>query len=153
MSAILFLGVKNALYRSEYGANEVYSDIKYPNSLFFRDGISFDDDIFEPNRQHIGRYYSKYKWYEVRSNVMLFDYESKNQETCPDLYEASLQLSEWFIRFLSLQIKNGNELYLLQRWLGNSPDKKISCKTLKISNLKPIDCKLPYDTLLKLRFS
>lgn len=85
MSAILFWGVKNALSKTEYCANEVYLDIKYPNSFFFRDGIAFDDDIFAQNRQHIGRYDSNYKWYEVKSNVMLFEYESKNQETFPDL--------------------------------------------------------------------
>lgn len=39
MSAILFLGAKKALNKTEFEANEVFSDIKYPDSLFFRDGI------------------------------------------------------------------------------------------------------------------
>lgn len=149
MSAILFLGAKKALSKTEYRVKEVFSDIAYPNSLFFHDGIAFDDDILE-SRQHIAHYYSKYKWYEVKTNVMLFDFESKNQEVVPDLYEASLQLSEWVIRFLSSEISNGNELYLLRRWLGDPPNKKISRKTVKLNDLKPIDHKLPYDVLLKL---
>lgn len=151
MSLILFLGAKNSLIKAEYGAKEVFSDIKYPDSIFFRDGIIFSDEIFGQNRRHIGHYYSKYKWYEVKSNVMLFGFESKNQEAIPDLYAASLQLSEWFIHLLSEEIKSGNELYLLQRWLGDSPDKKINSRTLKISSLKAIDYKLPYDVLLELR--
>lgn len=150
MSAILFLGVKNALSKTEYNANEVFSDVRYPSSIFFRDGIAFDEDIFEQDRLRIGRYGTKYKWYEVKSNVMLFDYESKKREVCPDLYEASMQLSEWFIHFLSAQINNGNELYLLQRWLGDPPEKKIGRKTLNIGSLKPLDYDLPYDVLLKL---
>ena len=150
MSAILFLGAKNALRKTEYGAKEVFSDIKYFDSIFFRDGIAFDDDIFEPNRQHIGHYCSMCKWYEVKSNVMLFCFESKNKDAIPDLYEASFMLSEWFINFLSGQIGGGNELYLLQRWLGNSPDRKISRGNAKISKLKPLDYKLPFDVLIKL---
>ncbi len=151
MSAILFLGAKNALRKTEYGAKEFFSDIKYSDSIFFRDGIAFDDDIFEPNRQHIGHYGSMCKWYEVKSNVMLFCFESKNKDAIPDLYEASFMLSEWFINFLSEQIGEGNELYLLRRWLGNSPDKKIDRRNLKISSLKPTDYKLRYDALLKLK--
>lgn len=151
MSAILFLGAKNSFGKTEYFANEVFPEIKYPNSIFFRDGIAFDDKIFAPNRQHIGRYVSMCKWYELKTNAMLFCFESKNKNAVPDLYEASFMLSGWFIGFLSAQINSGNELYLLQRWLGDPPDKKIYRRNLKISSLQPTDHKLPYDVLLKIR--
>ena len=150
MSAILFLGTKKPLSKTEFGRNDVFSDVKYPDSIFFRDGIAFDDDIFEANRRHIGHYDSECKWYEVKTVAMLFCFESKNKDAVPDLYEASLQLGEWFINFLSEQVESGNELYLLQRWLGDSPDRKINRRNLKISGLKPTDYKLPFDTLLKL---
>ncbi len=153
MSAILFLGAKNPLHKTEFRPEEVFSDIKYKDSFFFHRGIEFAADMFEGNRQHLGKASSKCHWYEVKCNVMLFEFESKNKDILPDLYEASLQMSEWLLGFLSAQTKKGNELYLLQRWLGDPPDREISNKTWNIGSLKPIDQPIPCDTLIQLTLS
>ncbi len=45
MSAILFLGAERALSKTDFAAAEIFSDVKYPDSIFFLDGLALDGDI------------------------------------------------------------------------------------------------------------
>lgn len=149
MSAILFLGAERALSKTDFAAAEIFSDVKYPDSIFFRDGLTLDG--VSQSGEFTGRFRTLCAWYEVKSAATLLAFESKHRDAVPDLYEASVQLGRWFIGFLSAELGGGNRLYLLQRWLGDPPDKKITRGVLRVSDLTPTDCDIPYDVLLELR--
>ncbi|MBQ8427967.1 MAG: hypothetical protein IJX18_01790 [Clostridia bacterium] len=151
MSKVLFIGFKKALGKKEYLPSEIFSLLRYPNSLYVQDGIFLDDDLDNETRRRLGKYAEEYVWYEVKGMIVPFDCQSKIENSMPDFYEASWQMSDWFIRFLKDKASDGVEPCLLQRWLGDSADKKIKTKVVSVDAFQAIDEELPYDVLLKIQ--
>ena len=74
----------------------------------------------------------------------------KTAEDFPDLYEASLQMSKWFIKFIKNIVKE-NEVLLINLWIGSKPSRKIEVKTLDLNEIDIKDYHLPLDVLFKLK--
>ncbi len=145
MSKAIFLGVKTPLQQSFFPAQEIYSDLRYPDSLYATEGVFFGEPSAIAKRRveavpHL-------TWYEVMGMVGPFACKSGVREVLPDFYEAALQVSEWFIRFLKDRAAEG-EVCLLQLRLGDPADKKIRTDRLPLSKLKPVDFELPFDAAL-----
>ena len=146
MSYTLFLGRKTPLEKTFYTAQEIYAELRYPDSLYATEGIFFGEpNLFEKN--FLEGALPGVHWYEIQGMVLPFCCKSKVKDVLPDFYEASLQLNRWFLTFLKLQLAD-EDIWLLRLWMGAK--RTIRRGRLDLAELTAEDAELPVNTAVQL---
>ena len=151
MSQYMFLGLKNKLKKIDYEANEIYNIPKiYKNSIYFQEGILFDENIDKFHIQLLNDY-CKLNWYIVKTLPVPFEAATRYKEDFPDLYEAALQMSTWFSKFVKKLKEQGNDVVVINLWISDKKEKRTTDKkTLKLSEVDLSNYEMPRDILYNL---
>lgn len=152
MSQSIFLGVKNKLNKVDISGNEIFCipDL-YKNSFYFKEGILFDEHLDEYESRFFNKYFNQYNWYEIKGLPIPFEASLRYKDDLPDLYEASLQLSQWFCKFVKSLKSEGNEVAVVNLWVNNKEQNiKAKKKLLNISELDISDYEMPRDIIYEL---
>ena len=147
----MFLGLKNKLKKIDYEANEIYNIPNfYKNSTYFQEGILFDENIDKFNIQVLNDY-CKFNWYIVKALPVPFEAATRYKDDFPDLYEAALQMSTWFVKFVKKLKDQGNDVVVINLWISDKTEKrKTDKKTLNISEVDLSNYEMPRDILYNL---
>lgn len=101
MSSFMFLGVKNKLNKVTFNVKDIYNVPKiYKDNLWFSDGLLFDKDVIEDSKNILKAIDKSYYWYEIKGFLTPLGAALRYKDDFPDQYEASLQMSQWFCKFI-----------------------------------------------------
>ncbi len=126
MSQFMLLGAKDKLTKKDFDAKEIYSiPDKYKDNFYFQEGLLFDEDV-EPHIKTLLNKKREYlNWYKVKALPVPFEAAIRYKEDFPDLYEAAVQMSQWFCRYVKQMQNKNNEVFVVNLWVSG---KKTKCK-------------------------
>lgn len=148
----MFLGVKDKLTKKDFDAKEIYTiPDKYKNNFYFQEGLLFDEEVETDIKTLLSKKCSNLNWYKVKALPVPFEAAVRYKEDFPDLYEAAVQMSQWFCRYVK-QIQNkSNEVFVVNLWVSDKKQNvKITEKILKIAEIDLYNYEMPRDIIFRL---
>lgn len=151
MSSFMFIGVREKLEKVRFSAKDIYNIPEiYKNNLWFSDGLLFDENVIPGSEATLKEISKSYYWYQINGFLTPLGASLRYKEDCPDLYEAALQMSQWFLNFIKELKSQDNDILLIKLWLGKGRKSKISKKNLNISILDLGNYEIPIDIVYNL---
>lgn len=152
MSQYMFIGVKDKLSKTDFSAKDIYIIPEiYKNSLWFSDGVLFDENIPDDQKSYLQKNYQEYTWYNIKGFLTPLRASTRYKEDFPDQYEAAYQMSQWFCKYVKKLRCKGNEVLVVNLWIGEDNVKiKTIEKILKISKVDLSNYEIPQDIVFKL---
>lgn len=153
MSSFMFLGVKNKLNKVTFNVKDIYNVPKiYKDNLWFSDGLLFDKDVIEDSKNILKAIDKSYYWYEIKGFLTPLGAALRYKDDFPDQYEALLQMSQWFCKFIKKLKEQGNDVCAVRLWIGQERKFKLSKQNLNISKLDLTNYEMPLEIVYNLDY-
>lgn len=153
MSSFMFLGVRNKLNKVTFNVKDIYNVPEiYKNNLWFSDGLLFDKDVIEDSKDMLKVIDKSYYWYEIKGFLNPLAAALRYKDDFPDQYEAALQMSQWFCKFIKKLKEQGNDVCVVRLWIGQERKFKLDKKTLNISKLDLTNYEMPLEIVYNLDY-
>lgn len=151
MSSFMFLGVKNKLNKVTFSVNDIYNVPEiYKNNLWFSDGVSFDENVIAESKPMLKAIDKNYYWYEIKGFLTPLSASLRYKDDFPDQYEAALQMSQWFCKFVKILKEKGNDVWVVRLWIGQESKLKLCKKNINISKLDLTNYEMPLEIVYNL---
>lgn len=151
MSKFMFLGVKDKLKKVDFSATDIYNIPEiYKNNLWFSDGLLFNENFMEEAREKLIKINNSYYWYIISGFLTPLSAQLRYKEDAPDLYEASKQMSQWFYKFVKELKEQGNDVLIINLWIGGEGKNKFEKKRLNLNTIDLSNYEMPIEVLYKI---